>query len=214
MNLDDVKKIKVVRSKKHRVGRGAGSGWGKTSGRGNKGAGQRSGTRFRLRFEGGQMPLYRRLPKKGFTNARFKVDMHVVNVGDLEKVFESGSRVDIESLKAVGLLPKRARFVKVLGFGDLAKSLVVHCHGISAGAKGKIEAAKGTIEIFPTQTEMRPRGVKKGLHAEDGAVPTSSRADATSETPVVQDRGAGQDLIDPPPTRDSGTHDSGEEGSV
>ena len=161
MNLDDVKKIKVARSKKHRVGRGAGSGWGKTAGRGHKGAGQRSGTRFRLRFEGGQMPLYRRLPKKGFTNARFKVDMNVVNVGDLEKAFEAGAKVNLESLKAIGLLPKRARFLKILGFGDLAKNLVIECHGVSAGAKEKIEAAKGTIELFPTQTEMRPRGVKK-----------------------------------------------------
>ena len=123
MNLDDVKKIKVPRKKRKRVGRGPGSGWGTTAGRGNKGAGQRSGNRHRLRFEGGQMPLYRRLPKMGFSNARFKVDMHVVNVGDLQEVFEVGANVDVEALKKSGLLPKRAEFVKILGFGDLDKAL-------------------------------------------------------------------------------------------
>ena len=201
MNLDDVKKIKVARSKRHRVGRGAGSGWGKTSGRGHKGAGQRSGTRFRLRFEGGQMPLYRRLPKKGFTNARFKLDISVVNVGDLEKAFESGAKVDLTSLKAVGLLPKRARFVKVLGFGELSKSLVVECHGISAGAKEKVEAAKGSIEIFPTETAMRERGVKKAIHTSKSA---RGSAAFKNETLEVKDQDAAQGQVDAPAPSDSG----------
>ena len=161
MNLDDVKKIKVPRKKRHRVGRGAGSGWGKTSGRGHKGAGQRSGTRFRLRFEGGQMPLYRRLPKMGFTNARFKVDMNVVNVGDLQEAFEAGATVNVETLKQSGLLPKRAEFVKILGFGDLDRALTIVSHGVSNGAREKIEAAQGSIEILPVRTEMRPKFVKK-----------------------------------------------------
>jgi large subunit ribosomal protein L15 len=196
MNLDDVKKIKVARSKRHRVGRGAGSGWGKTSGRGHKGAGQRSGTRFRLRFEGGQMPLYRRLPKKGFTNARFKLDMHVVNVGDLEEAYDSGAKVDLASLKAVGLLPKRASFVKVLGFGELSKSLVFECHGVSAGAKEKIEAANGSIALLPTATEMRERGVKKAIHTSGKSV--SAPAAPKNETPEIQDQ------TDAPAPSDSG----------
>jgi large subunit ribosomal protein L15 len=162
MNLDDVRKIKIPRKKRHRVGRGRGSGWGTTSGRGNKGAGQRSGTRFRLRFEGGQMPLYRRLPKKGFTNARFKTEIHVVNVGALDRSFEDGATVDVDALKAVGLAPKRARFVKVLGFGDLTKALDCKVHGVSTGAREKIEAAKGSIKVLPTAVESRPKGVKKG----------------------------------------------------
>ncbi len=83
MNLEDVRRIKVKRQKRHRVGRGQGSGWGTTSGRGHKGAGQRSGNVIRLHFEGGQMPIYRRLPKKGFSNAVFKLSYHVVNIGDL-----------------------------------------------------------------------------------------------------------------------------------
>ncbi len=173
MNLDDVKKIKIPRSKKHRVGRGAGSGWGKTAGRGHKGAGQRSGTRFRLRFEGGQMPLYRRLPKKGFSNARFKVDMHVVNVGDLDGAFAAGDTVDLDALKAVGLAPKRARYVKVLGYGSLEKALKIVAHGVSKGAQEKIDGAKGSIEVLPTETQMRPKGVGKraGNGPTEGARP-------------------------------------------
>ncbi len=161
MNLDDVKKIQVKRSKKHRVGRGAGSGWGKTAGRGHKGAGQRSGTSFRLHFEGGQMPLYRRLPKKGFTNARFKVAVHVVNVGDLEKAFDAGAKVDLDALKNAGLAPKRANYFKVLGFGDLSKAFTIDAHGVSAGAATKIEAAGGSIEVKPVATVMRPKFTKK-----------------------------------------------------
>lgn len=161
MNLDDVKKIKIPRKKRHRVGRGPGSGWGKTAGRGHKGAGQRSGTKFRLRFEGGQMPLYRRLPKMGFTNSRFKIDMNVVNVGDLQEAFEAGAVVNLDTLKQSGLLPKRAEFVKILGFGDLDKALTIVSHGISNGAREKIEAAKGSIELLPVRTEMRPKFVKK-----------------------------------------------------
>ncbi len=185
MNLDDVKKIKIPRQKKHRVGRGPGSGWGTTAGRGNKGAGQRSGTRFRLQFEGGQMPLYRRLPKKGFTNARFKVDMHVVNVGDLDAAFSAGDKVDLEALKRVGLAPKRARYLKVLGFGDLTKALTIVANGVSKGAQEKIDAAKGSIEVQPTQTEMRPKGIKKGGAAAPAApavVATPAEDASSSDT--------------------------------
>ena len=109
MNLDDVRRIKIPRQKKHRVGRGSGSGWGVTSGRGNKGAGSRSGARFRLRFEGGQMPIYRRLPKKGFNNGRFQVEFHAVNVGQLGRTFEAGAQIDIAALKKAGLGPTRRR---------------------------------------------------------------------------------------------------------
>ncbi len=161
MNLSDVRKIKVPRKKRHRVGRGQGSGWGTTSGRGHKGAGQRSGTRFRLRFEGGQMPIYRRLPKKGFSNHPFKLTYHVVNVGDLDEVFEAGASVDLERLKAVGLVPKKAKFLKILGFGSVEKALQIQTHGVSAGARKKIEAVSGSVELLPTRVEYRPKGVKK-----------------------------------------------------
>ena len=155
MDLSDVRKIKVPKDKKHRVGRGQGSGWGTTSGRGHKGAGQRSGNRIRLRFEGGQMPLFRRLPKKGFSNARFKVSYYAVNVGDLEKSFDAGATVDLDAIRAAGLAPKKAKFLKILGFGDLTKSFAIRAHGVSAGAREKIEKAGGSVELLPTQTEHR-----------------------------------------------------------
>jgi len=169
MDLQDVRKIRVKRRKKMRVGRGPGSGWGKTSGRGHKGAGQRSGNRIRLLFEGGQMPLYRRLPKKGFSNARFKVSYYAVNVGDLERALESGASVDLDTLKQVGLAPKKAKFLKILGFGDLSKSFTISAHGASKGAREKIEKAGGSVTLLPVETEYRPKGVKKDLSARDAS---------------------------------------------
>ena len=164
MNLQGVRKIKVRRSKRHRVGRGPGSGWGKTSGRGNKGAGQRSGTRFRLRFEGGQMPLYRRLPKKGFSNAKFRVAFHAVNVGQLQSAFEAGAKVDLDAVKQAGLAPKKVEFLKILGSGDLDAKFEIHAHAISKGAREKVEKAGGSVTLLPTRTEYRERGVKKAIH--------------------------------------------------
>ncbi len=161
MNLKDVRQIQVKRQKRHRVGRGQGSGWGTTSGRGNKGAGQRSGNRIRLHFEGGQMPIYRRLPKKGFTNASFKQIYHVVNVGDLERVCEAGATVDLDVLKKLGFAPKKAKHLKILGWGELAKSVHLKAHAVSEGARGKIEAAGGSIEVLPTHTPHRAKGVKR-----------------------------------------------------
>lgn len=161
MDLRDVRQIKVRRQKRHRVGRGQGSGWGTTSGRGNKGAGARSGNSRRLHFEGGQMPLYRRLPKKGFSNADFRTRYHVVNVGDLDSRFAAGSTVDLEGLKGVGLAPKKAKRLKILGWGEVTKNLAVRAHAVSEGARKKIEGAAGSIEILPTRPAARPRGVQK-----------------------------------------------------
>ena len=161
MNLDDVRRIKIPRQKRHRVGRGSGSGWGVTSGRGNKGAGQRSGAQFRLRFEGGQMPIYRRLPKKGFTNHQFKTDFHAVNVGQLARAFASGATVDVATLKKAGLAPKRAEFIKVLGHGDLPHALTLRVHAVSEGARGKVEASGGAVTLLPTEREHRPKFVRK-----------------------------------------------------
>jgi large subunit ribosomal protein L15 len=151
----------VPRRKRHRYGRGQGSGWGTTAGRGNKGAGSRSGSKRRLRFEGGQMPLYRRLPKKGFTNAPFRMHPHVVNVGDLDRAFAAGAVVELDTVRKAGFAPKNAKHLKVLGFGDLTKALKVRAHGISDGARKKIEAAGGTIEILPTRAAHRPKGVRR-----------------------------------------------------
>jgi large subunit ribosomal protein L15 len=147
MNLNDVYAIRVPRTARRRVGRGWGSGLGKTSGRGEKGQGRRSGEVTRLRFEGGQMPLYRRLPKKGFSNHAFRVRFEAVNVGDLDRAFAAGATVDLAALRAALLVPKSATLWKALGDGELTKALTVHADAASAGARAKIEKAGGTVTI-------------------------------------------------------------------
>jgi large subunit ribosomal protein L15 len=143
MNLRDVYSIRVPRTERRRVGRGWGSGIGKTSGRGEKGAGRRSGTKFRLRFEGGQMPLYRRLPKRGFTNP-FKVTAEPVNLAKLKLL--AGTDVTPETLHAAGLISRADTAVKLLGSGDADRAYAVKGMPVSASAKAKIEAAGGRIE--------------------------------------------------------------------
>jgi large subunit ribosomal protein L15 len=129
-------------SAKKRVGRGPGSGLGKTSGRGHKGAGQRSGTAIPARFEGGQMPLQRRLPKVGFINI-FREAPEVINLQDLAAHFSANDEVTPETMVQKGILRRRHTSVKVLAEGELKISLTVKAHGFSAKAKEKIEAAGG-----------------------------------------------------------------------
>jgi large subunit ribosomal protein L15 len=159
MNLRDVYAIRVPRTERRRVGRGWGSGIGKTSGRGEKGAGRRSGTRFRLRFEGGQMPLYRRLPKKGFKNHAFRLQFEAVNVGDLDRRFEAGTTIDLEALRGALLVPKTARLWKLLGDGELTKALTVRCDAASGGAKEKVEKAGGHLELVAGPVRARLESV-------------------------------------------------------
>lgn len=130
-----------------RIGRGAGSGQGKTAGKGHKGAKARSGYSRQAGFEGGQMPLQRRLPKRGFNNI-FRTEYAVVNLSSLEERFESGAVVDAESLKACGLIKKELDGVKVLGKGEITKALTVKVAAISESAKAKIEAAGGKAEVL------------------------------------------------------------------
>lgn len=134
--------------KKKRVGRGPGSGLGKTAGRGHKGQHARAGAGPHPRFEGGQMPLQRRLPKRGFTNL-FRQEYHVVNVRDLQ-TFSAGSIVDVETLAQRGLAPLNLNNagVKVLGDGEINVALTVRAHRFSAAAREKIEAAGGTVEVI------------------------------------------------------------------
>jgi large subunit ribosomal protein L15 len=131
---------------KKRVGRGPGSGHGKTSGRGHKGQGSRSGYRHQRGFEGGQMPLHRRVPKRGFTNI-FRVEYDIVNLGDLAERFEAGASVTPETL-ATARLARKTRPVKILGDGELKKVLNVSAHKFSASAKARIEAAGGRCEVL------------------------------------------------------------------
>ena len=130
-----------------RVGRGPGSGSGKTSGKGHKGQNARSGGGVRPGFEGGQLPLYRRLSKRGFNNYNFQTTYATVNVGDLER-FEEGTVVTKELLIEVGLVTKELDGIKILGNGELTKKLTVKANKFSSTAKTKIENVGGTIEVI------------------------------------------------------------------
>lgn len=145
MRLDDLKPAPGSNKKRKRVGRGDGSGHGKTSCRGHKGQGARSGGNVQPGFEGGQMPLQRRLPKRGFYNP-FRVEMSVVNLSQLEKLAESG--IGPENLAAHGLIAGKNRRVKILGEGSLTRALTIKAHAFSASAKEKIEAAGGKAELI------------------------------------------------------------------
>ncbi len=144
LTLGNLSPKKGANRERKRVARGQGSGRGRTATRGHKGAKSRSGYGTRPGFEGGQMPLQRRLPKRGFNNI-FRKEYAIVQVSNLE-VFEPGSRVDREALIQAGLIDKRTTLVKVLANGELSKSLTVAVDKVSQGARAKIEAAGGTVE--------------------------------------------------------------------
>ncbi len=135
------------RKNRKRVGRGDASGWGRCAGRGDKGAGQRSGHTHRLHFEGGQIPFLRRLPKRGFNNPNHAI-YSIVNVGQLEATFDGGIEIDEALLKRKGLIAKGNAGLKVLGDGDLNKALTVKAKKFSASARQKIESAGGTCEVM------------------------------------------------------------------
>jgi large subunit ribosomal protein L15 len=144
MNLHSLSSNRGARKKPMRVGRGPGSGKGKTSGRGHKGQMARSGHKRKLGFEGGQMPLIRRLPKRGFTN-RNRKEFFPVNVATLAQ-FDDGTEVTVETLRKAGLAQGRFDGIKILGNGELDRKLTVKAHAFSAAAQSKIEAAGGTCE--------------------------------------------------------------------
>ena len=146
MRLNELRDKDGANKKKIRVGRGIGSGKGKTGGRGVKGQKSRSGGGVRPGFEGGQMPLHRRLPKKGFNNTKFQDKVAVVNVANLNARFEDGATVTEATLREAGLVSGPCDAVKVLGNGDLEKKLTVTVNAVSASAKEKIEKAGGTVE--------------------------------------------------------------------
>ena len=147
MKLDDLRPAAGSNKKRKRIGRGDGSGHGKTSGRGHKGQGARSGGNTKPGFEGGQMPLQRRLPKRGFHNP-FRVEMSVVNLGQIEALAD-GAEVTPEVLIEHGYVSGKNRKVKILGDGSLSRPVTVKAHGFSAKAKEKIEAAGGKVELIP-----------------------------------------------------------------
>ncbi len=147
MKLHELRPSEGAFKTSKRLGRGTGSGLGKTSGKGHKGQNARSGGGVRPGFEGGQLPLFRRLPKRGFSNAMFKVEYATINVSDLEK-FEDGAVVTPELLKEMGILKKQLAGVKVLGNGNLTKKVTVKANKFSASAVEKIEAIGGKAEVI------------------------------------------------------------------
>jgi large subunit ribosomal protein L15 len=142
-----------------RLGCGESSGHGKTSGKGHKGQKARSGGSIRLGFEGGQMPLIRRIPKRGFNNAAFKVTYAPVNLGDLDKLTLSGT-IDEKALRSAGLVNGRWDGVKVLGDGQLTKKLALKINAISVSAREKIEKAGGTVELVPAKAHPARNSAK------------------------------------------------------
>ena len=148
--LHDLRPAEGSRRKRKRVGRGPGSGWGKTSGRGENGQKSRSGASIRAGFEGGQMPLQRRIPKRGFT-PRSRTVYQIVNVGWLDRV--EGNDVTPEALVAAGLIRSASKLVKILGKGDASRAFTVNVHAFSESARSKIEAAGGTANPISLKSE-------------------------------------------------------------
>lgn len=146
MKLHELRPAEGSTKNKKRLGRGTASGQGKSAGKGQKGQNSRAGGGVRLGFEGGQMPLYRRLPKVGFTNI-WRKEYAVVNLSDLD-IFENGAVVTIEALKEAGLVKAMKNGVKILGTGDINKSLTVQAHKFSQTAAEKITAAGGKVEVI------------------------------------------------------------------
>jgi large subunit ribosomal protein L15 len=147
MKLHTLAPNKGAKHKVKRLGCGESSGHGKTSCKGNKGQKARSGSGTRVGFEGGQMPLHRRLPKRGFNNINFKTKVEVVNLSQIEKAFNDGDTVNEENLRKAGLINRACEQVKVLGLGELTKKLTFVVDTISASAKEKVEKAGGSVQV-------------------------------------------------------------------
>jgi large subunit ribosomal protein L15 len=166
MDLTNVHAGCQKRKDKKRVGRGIGSGHGKTGSRGHKGQYASAGARLPgITFVGGQTPLFRRIPKRGFTNGMFAKQFNVVNVGDIDKLFDAGGEVNVETLRTKGLAKKSMDGVRILGEGDVTKKLIVKAHHFSKSAREKIEAKGGTVEVIPppkkpVRNKMKPRPPK------------------------------------------------------
>ncbi|MBI2930412.1 MAG: 50S ribosomal protein L15 [Planctomycetes bacterium] len=161
MNLSDARKAKIPRKKKFQVGHGHSSGLGKYCGRGNKGQGSRRGESLRVYFEGGQMPIIRRLPKMGFNNAEFRREYEEVNLGRLDKAFADGATVDEAALRQKKLV-RRDLPIKILGGGSLTRKLTVKAHKFSKSAEEKIVKAGGTVvKIEPVAPEPKAEAKPK-----------------------------------------------------
>jgi large subunit ribosomal protein L15 len=186
MNLEEAKALGLKGKTRKRVGRGPGSGNGKTAGRGHKGAKARSGWSKRNGWEGGQMPLFRRLPKRGFNNKNFTTNYTIINVGDLA-AFEDGAEVSLASVLEKGLVSKEKHtdLFKVLGDGEVKAKLQLRVDAISKSAKEKIEAAGGSVEMIPRKVH-RPKFVKKAGNEgkKQAAEPAAAKAAGAASEPT------------------------------
>ena len=172
MNITEITKAAGAHRRRKRVGRGEASGHGKTSGRGTKGAGARTGAKERLLFEGGALPIFRRLPKRGFSNFHFRTEYQVVNVGDLDATFEPNSHVTAATLKTAGLIHDADGPVKILGDGTVSKKLTVEAQRFSGQAVKKLESAGGAVKKLGPQPKKkfipRPPAAKPKDEAGEG----------------------------------------------
>jgi large subunit ribosomal protein L15 len=181
MNLSTLRAPKAANSNKKRVGRGMGSGMGKTSTRGHKGQRSRSGSRMMRGFEGGQMPLHRRLPKRGFNNI-FRTEYVVVN---LDRLAELGAKeITPEVLYKAGIIKSASALVKVLGDGDVKKALTIHAHKFSKSAEEKITKAGGTITVIGGQAAAAASGKPAKLRAKAEGAPKSEGKVKTKTSPT------------------------------
>ena len=176
MNLDKIPTIKGSTHPTKRLGRGEGSGHGKTSGKGHKGQKARSGGGIRIGFEGGQMPLYRKLPRRGFNNFNFRKHVQTVNVAELEKI--EGDTVNRETLLKAGLIRDNEEAIKLLGDGEISKALTVHVDHASGSAVKKIEAAGGKLDLsapVEATTEAEPKAEAEPAPSADAEADDASK---------------------------------------
>jgi len=186
MNLEDVHRGIHKNKKRKRIGRGPGSGHGKTAGRGHKGQKSRSGWSASAVFQGGAMPLVRRVPKRGFNN-KFALSVMAVNVGDLERVFEAGEDVTPDTLKQRSLAKKRYDVLKILGNGELSKKLNVSAHRFSQSAQEKIEQAGGTVTVLAGKKPVVKNKQASAKSAEADSTPAAEEAPASDVVEEVEE---------------------------
>ena len=187
MRLHDIKPNEGAKHRRKRLGSGESSGLGKTCGRGHKGQKSRSGGGPRSTFEGGQMPLYRRLPKRGFNNANFKKIYAVVNVGLLEDSFDEGALINDQSLREQGIVKGRYDGIKILGAGEVSKKFKLSVNKVSDSAKEKIEKAGGSIELsIKTEETIAKKPAAKEPVAEEPVAEEPAAEEPAAGDPTDQ----------------------------
>jgi large subunit ribosomal protein L15 len=189
MRLHDLKPRPGSRHRRKRLGQGESSGHGKTSGRGGKGQTARSGSSIRIGFEGGQMPLIRRIPKRGFNNKRFAARYIPVNLEALNK-FDDGATVDESALRSLGLARGTGRWIKILGTGELTRKLTVAAHAFSGSARTKIEKLGGACQLMKSPASERAAAAAAAAAVQAARKPPSPEKAAKAEKPAKPEKAA------------------------